>query len=138
MSDGSESMTLSIESKGMKPYFLDEITVSQQLTGGTLLRTLLSTVRVEGGESASTTFSHLSSGSTYAYGVRGIRTEFYGYEEETDCSPLQMVTLPDGIAGIAVRPVGKTMFWHSISGQRLNHPRQGGLYISPDGQKIRF
>lgn len=138
MSDGSESMTLSIESKGMKPYFLDEIAVSQQLTGGTLLRTLLSTVRVEGGESASTTFSHLSSGSTYAYDVRAIRTDFYGYEEETDCSPLQMVTLPDGIDGIAVRPVGKTMFWHSISGQRLNHPRQGGLYISPDGQKIRF
>lgn len=138
MKDGSASMTLSIESKGMKQYFLDEIEVTQEVAEGTILKTLLATERTAGRDNCTCTFKDLNPGSTYAYDVRAYRTDFYGYEEETEASGLQMVALPDGIHSISIRPIGNSIFWHSLSGQHAGQPRQKGIFINQEGKKMLF
>lgn len=99
MNDGNENAVLSFEENKIKRFFLDEVTISQQLPEGTEVKRLVETV-VAGRDETECIFDSLAAGHTYGYTVQGRRYDAFGNEDWSEVSAMQTVVLPGGDSGV--------------------------------------
>lgn len=99
MNDGNEQSVLSFEENKIKRFFLDEVTISQQLPEGTEVKRLMETV-VAGRDETECIFDSLAAGRTYGYTVQGRRYDAFGNEDWSEVSAMQTVVLPGGDSGV--------------------------------------
>lgn len=105
MTDGVADMKLSIEPKNMKRFFLDEITISQELPAGSIVKSKVETVTVDA-PATSYTFENLDANGTYGYDLSAIRYDQWGYEDTSEMSNTVTVKLTNaGITDTATQKV---------------------------------
>ena len=105
MDDGAENMVLAFEENKLAKFFLDEITVTQTTKAGEVIRQTLTPVTIEDGSTTSYTLTGLDAGGLYGYTVTGMRTDGYGFKENSGTSEMVLVRLsePDGIVPVTDR-----------------------------------
>lgn len=103
MEDGASAMKLSFEENRMKRFFIDEISITQEVKAGTVTKFILEKAEIKDGSTTSYTFEGLKENHEYGYEVTGMRYDDYGYEEYSGVSELCMVPLlTDGIEDATV------------------------------------
>lgn len=105
MTDGTETAVISIEESTLKQFLVDEITITSE---GAADREVLTPVAIADGNQTSYTFTDLEEGGSYGYEVTGVRSDDYGYDENSETSNLVMVELTtSGINGVEADVDGK-------------------------------
>lgn len=80
MRDGASETVLSFEENKMKPFFLDEVEVTQNIQKGDVSVVTLDEINIQDARTTSYTFNDLMTDVRYGYTVTGWRTTEYGYE----------------------------------------------------------
>lgn len=132
---GSEELAMSINSKSAKLFFIDEISVSQPLTAGSVVKTLVANKEVEA-PATSVVFDNLQLGHEYAYEVQGFRYNYYGYEDFTAPSQLVTVSLATAIPSVENEADAEAEYY-DLQGKRIDAARAiHGIYIRRCGTKV--
>lgn len=99
MKDGDSETVLSFEENKLKPFFLDEVEVTQAVNKGDVSTVTLPEIKIEDPQTTSYDFSNLVPGTRYGYSVTGWRTDGFGYEEKSETSHIEYAELqePSGI-----------------------------------------
>ena len=104
MKDGDSETVLSFEENKMKPFFLDEFEVSQNISKGDISIVTLPEIKIEDSKTTSYNFSNLVPGTRYGYTVTGWRLDAFGGEDKSETSQIEYVDLhePSGITDAVV------------------------------------
>lgn len=104
MKDGDSETVLSFEENKLKPFFLDEFEVSQNISKGDISIVTLPEIKIEDSKTTSYNFSNLVQGTRYGYTVTGWRLDAFGGEDKSETSQIEYVDLhePSGITDAVV------------------------------------
>ena len=104
MKDGDSETVLSFEENKLKPFFLDEFEVSQNISKGDISIVTLPEIKIEDSKTTSYNFSNLVPGTRYGYTVTGWRLDAFGGEDKSETSQIEYVDLhePSGITDAVV------------------------------------
>lgn len=88
VSDGDSETMLSFEENKMKKFFLDEVTITQEIEVGDTTTVMLDEIAINDPKTISYTFTDLEAGKKYGYTVTGWRNDDYGYQTKSATSPV--------------------------------------------------
>lgn len=93
MNDGAEAVTLSFEENKMKKFFIDEISITQEIEAGTVTKYAKEKVEINDPQTTSYTFTGLEENGQYGFEVTGVRYGDYNSTEMSEPSEIKMVEL---------------------------------------------
>jgi len=116
MNDGAEAVTLSFEESKMKRFFIDEISITQEIEAGTVTKYAREKVEIDDPQTTSYTFTGLEENGQYGFEVTGIRYGDYNSTETSEPSDIQMVELTStGIGSEAATGMTVTFNGNTVS-----------------------
>ncbi len=93
VSDGDSETVLSFEESKMKKFFLDEVTITQEVQAGEVTTVVLDPINIVDPKTTSYAFTGLEGGKKYGYTVTGWRNNDLGIEVTSETSSLVYVDL---------------------------------------------
>ncbi len=88
VSDGDSETVLSFEESKMKKFFLDEVTITQEVQAGEVTTVVLDSINIVDPKTTSYAFTGLEEGKKYGYTVTGWRNNDLGIEVTSETSSL--------------------------------------------------
>ncbi len=88
VSDGNSQTMLSFEESKMKKFFLDEVTITQEVEAGDITTVTLDEVAIDNPKTTSYAFTGLEENKKYGYTVTGWRNNDLGYKIQSETSPV--------------------------------------------------
>lgn len=131
VSDGDSQTMLSFEDAKMKKFFLEEVTITQEVEVGDITTVTLDAVAIDDPKTTSYTFTGLDAGKKYGYTVTGWRNNDLDYKIQSETSPMVYADLgtATGIDGHAAADGAPQVV---LSGKTLvvtlSHPSPVYLY----------
>lgn len=88
VTDGDSQTMLSFEESKMKKFFLDEVTITQEVNAGDITTVTLDQIDITNPKTTSYAFTGLDEGKKYGYTVTGWRYNDLGYEIQSETTPV--------------------------------------------------
>lgn len=134
---GTQQMALAFYSYNGYPFYLDEVTVTQDLPAGTEVFYEVENREIEGGDVLTTTFNNLKVGQyeSYAYRVFAYR-DFMGDRIYSLSYNAEGVSLPSGVEAVVVENHEALTRYYRLDGiETIGRPSTPGIYIRRTGNK---
>ena len=135
MTDGADDMRLSFEENKMQQFFIDEISITQEVAAGTVMTFLKELADIKDGSTTSYKFEKLKEGCEYGYDVVGVRINDYQQEELSPVSEISLVQLPSHVEDEAVYDRVKVTVKGDVVTVSLEENMQIALYAI-DGKQV--
>lgn len=133
---GDSAMPLLIYSYGGKPFYIDEISVTQNLEKGSQIFTETENKTIIGQDNCSVRFEGLTAGDneSFAFRVFAYR-DFYGARIFSVSDAAMHVSSTSGIHDEILEDSDATVEYYNLQGVKVDRP-ENGVYIMRQGRKV--